>query len=204
MSIGNSTPVGGDRVEVDVKLIGLGISSIAKHEKVMDRVGDSESMVAGWKFIEGRDWNSFANEISKLASKATKTPAIKPEEYTAILDNDIIGIMLHEAFGHVAEGDIVEAHGSVPYGRIGEQVASQLVTIIDDGVVQGGYYIPCDDEGTPKRCVTIVENGILKTFLHSLSTTKSLNSELTGNAHAMDYSHPILVRQTNTYMKQED
>ena len=194
----------GDQVEVTVKLIGLAVTSIARYGGVMERVGDSESMVAGWEFIDGEDWNSFAREVSELASRAVRAPAIKPGEYVAVLDNDIIGIMLHEAFGHATEGDIVEARGSVLRGRIGEQVASPLVTIIDEGVVQGGYYVPYDDEGTPKRRVATVEKGILRTFLHSLSTAKSLNSEPTGNARAMDYSHPILVRQTNTFMEPGD
>ena len=112
--------------------------------------------------------------------------------------------MLHEAFGHATEGDIVEAGGSVLAGRIGEQVASELVTIVDDGRVQGGVYIPYDDEGTPKTKVFTVENGVLKSFLHSRSTAKSLRGLLTGNARVMSYNHSILVRQTNTYMLPRD
>ncbi len=194
----------GDRVEVTVKLVGLGVTSIARFGGVMERVGDSESMVAGWEFIENRDWHSFARDVSMLASKAVRAKAIKPGKYVTVLDNEIVGLMLHEAFGHATEGDIVEARGSVLCGKIGEQVASPLVTIVDDGVIEGGYYVPYDDEGTPKMRVATVENGVLKAFLQSLSTAKSLNSKPTGNARAMDYSRPVLVRQTNTFMEPGD
>ncbi len=194
----------GDYVETKTYLIGFSVYSIARYNGVMERVYDGESMVAGWEFIEGRDWDSFSKEVSELASRAVKAPTLKPGVYTAVLDNEMVGLMLHEAFGHATEGDIVESRDSILYGRLGERVASPLVTIVDDGSVKGGYYVVYDDEGTPKKKVATVENGVLKTYLHSLSTVSSLGGEPTGNARSMDYSSPILVRQTNTYMEPRD
>ncbi len=194
----------GDHVESIVHLIGYGVVAIASHAGVMERVYDGESMVAGWEFIEKSDLPKFSREVSELASKAVKAPTLKPGVYTAVLDNEMVGLMLHEAFGHATEGDIVESRDSILYGRIGEKVASEKVTIIDDGNVEGGYYVVYDDEGCLKKKVATVENGVLKTFLHSLSTAYSLGGEPTGNARAMNYSSPVLVRQTNTYMAPGD
>jgi len=190
----------GDDVRIETRLIGIGVLAIGKHGEVMERVYDADSAVAGWEFIESRDWGVFAEEVGKLASEASRAPAIKPGVYTAVLDNEMVGLMLHEAFGHATEADEVEANGSILKGRIGQQVASPLVTIIDDGLVEGGFWIPYDDEGTPKKRVATVEKGVLKGFLHSLSTAVSVGGEPTGNARAMAYSYPVLVRQTNTYM----
>jgi len=190
----------GDHVEVTTRLVGLGVYSVARHGDVMESIWDSRSMVAGWEYIGVRDWYEFARDVSRLAVEASKAPVVKPGVYQAVLDNEIVGLMLHEAFGHATEADIVESRDSVLYGRIGEKVASELVTIVDDGLVEGGYYVPYDDEGTRKRRVATVENGVLKTYLHSRSTPSTLGGEPTGNARAMDYQSIPLVRQTNTYM----
>lgn len=194
----------GDYIDVTTRLIGIGAYIVSMVEGVSERLWDSKSRVAGWEFIKNIDIEDFALENAKLVVEAAKAPVIKPGKYVGILDNEIIGLMLHEAFGHATEGDIVEAGGSVLEGRIGSKVASEHVTIVDDGRVEGGYYVPYDDEGTPKRKVRTVENGVLKTFLHSLSTASKLGGEPTGNARAMTYAHPHLVRQTNTYMEPGD
>ncbi len=194
----------GDHVETTTRLIGIGVYEVAKSNGVMERIWDSKSSIAGWEFIEGIDWQSFGAEVAELASKASQAPVIKPGKYTAILDNEIVGLLLHEAFGHATEGDIVEAGGSILRGRIGKRVASEHVTIVDDGRVKGGFFLAYDDEGTPKTKTVTVEKGILKSYLHSLSTAVSLNGKPTGNARCQDYSSPILVRQTNTYMEPGD
>ncbi len=194
----------GDYIDITTRLIGVGAFIISSIEGRSERLWDSRSRVAGWEFLKSLDMNRFMDENARLAVEAAKAPVIKPGKYTAILDNEIIGLMLHEAFGHATEGDIVEAGDSILEGRIGERVASEYVTIVDDGRVNGGYYVPYDDEGTPKKKVRTVEKGVLKTFLHSLSTASRLGGEPTGNARIMDYSHPLLVRQTNTYMEPGD
>jgi TldD protein len=79
-----------------------------------------------------------------------------------------------------------------------------LVSIIDDGLIEGGAFVPYDDEGTPKKKTYTVRNGVLVGFLHSLTTAKMLGGEPTGNARVMSYRHPLLVRQTNTYMEPRD
>ena len=190
----------GDNVVVETVLVGVSQYSIAMHAGVMERVYDSRSRVAGWEYIKSLDLSSFAENTSVLALKAAQAKTLKPGVYDAVLDNEMVGLLLHEAFGHATEGDIVESGGSVLKGRVGERVASELVTIVDDGLVDGGYYVPFDDEGTPKKRVATVEKGVLKTFLQSLSTARKLGMKPTGNARAMDCSSPVIVRQTNTFM----
>ncbi len=194
----------GDRVETTTRLIGIGVLEVGKSGNVMERIWDSESRVAGWEFIEGMDWNNFAKEVAQLAVEASKAPVVKPGKYTAILDNEIVGLLLHEAFGHATEGDEVESGTSILKDRIGEKVASEHVTIVDDGSIEGGFYLAYDDEGTRKVRVATVEKGVLKTYLHSLSTAVELGGKPTGNARAENFAKPILVRQTNTYMEPDD
>jgi len=190
----------GTYIEVTTVLTGFSHTAIAKIGNVMERVHDSKSSVAGYEFIEGNDWLSFAEEVDELALKAVKAKTPPPGSYPVVLDNRIVGLLLHEAFGHATEADGVEAGASVLTGRIGEKVASELVTIVDEGIVEGGYFMPYDDEGVPKKKTIVVENGILKTYLHSRYTAKTLGGKPTGNARAQDCFVPPLVRQTNFYL----
>ncbi len=194
----------GDYIEQTIRLIGIGLYLVSSVEGSMERLWDSKSKVAGWEFIKATNWEEFTRENSELVVKAAKAPVVKPGRYTAVLDNQMVGLMLHEAFGHATEADIVEAGGSVLEGKIGKRIASEYVTVVDDGRIEGGYYLPYDDEGTPKQKTITVDKGVLNSYLHSLATAKKLGGEPTGNARVMDYSHVILVRQTNTYMEKGD
>lgn len=194
----------GDEVEVTNRLIGISILTVAKVNGVVERVHDQKSMVAGWEFIKSTDWCEFSRDVAQITVQAAKSPAVKPGRYDAVLDNEMVGLLLHEAFGHATEADIVEAGGSVLEGRVGERIASDYVTVVDDGLVEGGFYLPYDDEGSPKVKTVTVDRGVLKTYLHSLWTAKRFDSKPTGNARVMDYEQVILIRQTNTYMEPGD
>lgn len=194
----------GDYVEVTNTLIGISELTVASVAGVVERVHDQKSSVAGWEFIKRTDWIGLSKEIAETAVKAAQSPAIKPGKYDAVVDNEMVGLLLHEAFGHATEADIVEAGGSVLEGRVGSRIASELVTVVDDGRIEGGFYLPYDDEGTPKVKTTTVEKGVLKTYLHSLWTAKRFNANPTGNARVMNYGEVILIRQTNTFMEPGD
>jgi TldD protein len=121
--------------------------------------------------------------------------------HDVVLDSDVAGILAHEAIGHTCEADYVLA-GSVAGTWLGQQVASEKITLIDqagrgfDG--QAGVAVHVDDEGTPCREVGIIENGVLRGFLHNKSTALELGVEPTGNARAFTFSNEPLVRMRNT------
>lgn len=194
----------GDLVDFTRRMVGVAINLVASVEGRMESLNDSESAVSGWEFIEAVDWGSWTKERRDLVIKAASAPHVQPGKYDIVLDNDMVGLMLHEAFGHASEGDIVASGGSVLGQLVGKQIASELVSVVDDGLIEGGVYVPYDDEGTPKRKVYTVYKGVLQGYLHSLSTAKTLGGQPTGNARVMSYRHPILVRQTNTYMEPGD
>jgi TldD protein len=121
--------------------------------------------------------------------------------HDVVLDSDVAGILAHEAIGHTCEADYVLA-GSVAANWLGRQVASEKITLGDqagrgfDGCA--GVAIHVDDEGTPCRDVSIIENGILTGFLHNKSTALEFGVEPTGNARAFTFSNEPLVRMRNT------
>jgi len=194
----------GNHVDVEVVLTGLSHVSVARGEKGLEYVSDYDSRVAGFEFIKSVDWEEMASEVSRLAIVASNADVPKGGEYTVVLDPKMVGLLLHEAFGHASEGDLVDAGASILEGRLGQKVASDIVTIFDDGKVEGGYYVPYDDEGVEKKTVRIVENGILKSYLTDRVSAKRLGIEPTGNGRVMSYSDPVIVRQTNYYMQPRD
>ena len=111
------------------------------------------------------------------------------------------GVLLHEAVGHGLEGDFNRKGSSAYSGRIGEQVASSLCTIVDDGTLQGRRgSLSVDDEGTPTRCTTLIENGVLKGYMQDKLNARLMGVASTGNGRRESYAHLTLPRMTNTYM----
>jgi len=194
----------GANVSIETVMTGVMHESVARFNGIMERVPYQESKCAGFEFIESKDWNEFTIDISKLAVEAVKSKTPPPGTYTVVVDPVVIGLLLHEAFGHASEGDLVSTGESVLYGKIGSQVASELVTIIDEGTVDNGYFCPFDDEGAKKERTVVVENGILKSFLHNKVSASQFNVKSTGNGRAQDFENLPIVRQTNYYMQPRD
>ncbi len=112
------------------------------------------------------------------------------------------GILLHEAIGHGLEGDFNRKGTSAFSNRIGERVASEFCTIVDDGTLssrRGSLNI--DDEGTPTQCTTLIEGGILKGYLQDNLNARLTGTRSTGNGRRESFAHMTLPRMTNTYMR---
>ncbi len=190
----------GAKIVSEVVLSGFSHLSVARIGETMESHYDSKSKVAGYEFIESIDWNTFTREVSETAIKLAKARTPPSGRFTIVADPPLVGLLLHEAFGHASEADLVEADNSVLKNLLGKKVANERVNIVDEGVVENGYHVYYDDEGVKKGRTIIVENGVLKSYLHSRSTAKNMGGEPTGNSRAMDYSHIPIVRQTNLYM----
>ena len=111
------------------------------------------------------------------------------------------GVLLHEAVGHGLEDDFNRKGSSAYSGRIGEQVASPLCTIVDDATIPGRRgSLSMDDEGTPAQYTTLIEDGILRGYMQDSMNARLMGAELTGNARRESYAHVPMPRMTNTYM----
>ena len=194
----------GSRIEVNSSMAGLRQLSVAASAGKMERVSDGESQCAGFEFIQDRDWTKFCREISELATKAVDAQMPAAGTFEVVADPDLVGLILHEAFGHASEGDLVTTKESVLQGKLGTTLAGQDVTICDQGIIEGGYFVPYDDEGVSKTQTTIVEEGILKGYLQSRQTAAKMGAKPTGNARAMSFDTNPIVRQTNYYMRPRD
>lgn len=111
------------------------------------------------------------------------------------------GVLLHESVGHGLEGDFNRKGLSAFSGRLGQQVASTDVTVVDNGTLtdrRGSLTV--DDEGTPTQCTTLIENGILVNYMQDKLNAKLMGMQPTGNCRRESYAHVPMPRMTNTYM----
>ncbi len=112
------------------------------------------------------------------------------------------GILLHEAIGHGLEGDFNRKGTSAFSNRVGERVASEHCTVVDDGTLsQRRGSLNIDDEGTPSQCTTLIENGVLKGYLQDSHNARLTGTRSTGNGRRESFAHMTLPRMTNTYMR---
>ncbi|MFN3814032.1 MAG: TldD/PmbA family protein [Aquificaceae bacterium] len=139
-----------------------------------------------------------ATERSLLMLSAKPAPA---GTFTVVLSSQAGGTMIHEAVGHGLEADLVQKGLSVYKGKIGQKVASELITVIDDASVEGynGSYT-VDDEGVLSQEKVLIEKGYLVGYMYDRLTAMREGKRSTGNGRRQSYAHIPIVRMTNTYV----
>lgn len=118
-----------------------------------------------------------------------------------IISSKAGGTMIHEAIGHGLEADLAQQGMSVYSGKLGQKVASSIITVIDDGTIpskRGSYSF--DDEGSPSKMNILVKDGVLKGYMYDIYTSMIDNTSSTGNGRRQSYEHKPIPRMTNTYI----
>jgi len=158
----------------------------------------------------------------KLGERLKLQLGAKPPKgggFPAILGPEIVGVFAHEAFGHLAEADLTFA-GSVVLDKLGRQVASEHVTLIDDGTIEGGFgSFKYDDEGVPAEKTVLIKDGIIVSLMYDREYAAKFEAfrqkipedvrdlfeiKPTGNARAEDFRVPPIIRMRNTYFSPKD
>jgi len=142
-------------------------------------------------------------EMSLRAVDMLSAPHARGGEYTVVLDPILAGVFIHEAFGHLSEADHVYENPQLrEIMTLGKKFGSDELNVIDGAAVPGlrGSY-KYDDEGVPAEKTYLIREGILTGRLHSRETAAKMNEKLTGNARAISYRYPPIVRMTNTYIE---
>ena len=144
---------------------------------------------------------TYTKEAIRLALVALDSKDAPAGKMPVILGSGWPGVLLHEAIGHGLEGDFNRKGSSVFSGRIGEKVASDKCTIVDNGAIENRRgSLTIDDEGTPTQETTLIENGILKGYMMDKMNGRLMNKPSTGNGRRESYAHIPMPRMTNTYM----
>jgi TldD protein len=126
-------------------------------------------------------------------------------ETTCITDPMISGLLAHEVMGHASEADEIVKKRSFLSNVVGTKVASDLVTMVDDGTLDSAHgYIPFDDEGTRSSRTVIIDRGEYQGYMQSLETAAEMRVKPTGNGRAQDPHRRVFVRMTNTFFEAGD
>ncbi|RRJ83713.1 metalloprotease TldD [Aestuariirhabdus litorea] len=183
-------------------LVRLNVSVIAEQEGRRERGSSGGGGRCSYEYFlqEGRA-SQYAREAVRQALVNLEAVPAPAGAMPVVLGPGWSGVLLHEAVGHGLEGDFNRKGSSAYAGRIGEQVASSLCTIVDDGTLAGRRgSLNMDDEGTPTECTMLIEKGILKGYMQDKLNARLSGGASTGNGRRESYSHLPMPRMTNTYM----
>ena len=152
-------------------------------------------------FLDAGRWKRFATEAARQAVLKLSAVDAPAGTTTVVLGPGWPGILLHEAVGHGLEGDFNRKGVSAFAGRLGQKVASELVTVVDDGTLpnrRGSLNV--DDEGTPTARTVLIERGVLTGYMQDRLNARLMGMAATGNGRRESFAHPPMPRMTNTFM----
>lgn len=159
----------------------------------------------GFELVRALTPEEFSLRAARRATDLLTADAPPSGAMPVVFDPDITGLLAHEAFGHNSEADLVRSGESIIAGKMGEKIASDLVTIIDDATIENGWgSYPFDHEGTPSSRRVLVARGVVRGFLHSLETAAHFKMKPEGSARAQNHQYPPVVRMSNTFFEPGD
>lgn len=187
-------------------LVRLNCSVLLQHNGRRERGGSGGGARTNYQYfledVNGSPrWQGYAREAVRMAQVNLTAVDAPAGTMPVVLGSGWPGVLLHEAVGHGLEGDFNRKGSSTFAGRVGEQVASKLCTIVDDGTLahrRGSLNI--DDEGTASQYNVLIENGILKGYMQDKHNAMLMNVASTGNGRRESFAHLPMPRMTNTYM----
>ncbi len=177
----------------------LFVSVVARDGELIRTSTKAAATTTGFEMFDEQSPEDLAAETARVACLQLTAEPAPAGIFTVVLSSKAGGTMVHEACGHGLEADFALKGLSVYAGKLGQKVASELVTVVDDGTLpgkRGSFRI--DDEGTPSRRTVLIESGVLRGFLHSRRTARLLGQPVTGNGRRESYRHLPIPRMRNT------
>jgi TldD protein len=181
--------------------INLRLSAVAAEGGEVQQSTLSVGSAGDFKAISGL--HQQVAERARHAVELLSAPQVKGGEYTVVLDPVLAGVFVHEAFGHLSESDFVYENERLRQIMVlGKKFGGERLNIVDSATVPGlrGSY-KYDDEGVPAVKTYLIREGKLVGRLHSRETAAKMREKPTGNARAINYRYPPIVRMTNTYIE---
>ncbi len=155
----------------------------------------------GFEFYDKINIEDYAKEAARIAKTMVFADLCPSGKMPVVIDNEFGGVIFHEACGHGLEATSVAKGTSVFAGKLGEKVASDVVTAIDDGTIPNAWGSQnIDDEGTKTKKNILIENGILKGYMIDKLNGRKMGMESTGSGRRQSYQYAPTSRMTNTYI----
>jgi TldD protein len=177
------------------------VSAVASGDAGMQTGAESVGHTGGYELFDSHDVAELARMAAERAiTKLSARPA-PSGTMAVVIRQGSGGVLFHEACGHGLEADLVGKGASVYRGRQGERVASELVTLVDDGTMRGEWgAIAIDDEGHPGQRNVLIERGVLTDYMWDHLRSRKEGRASSGNGRRQSYMHLPMVRMTNTFV----
>jgi TldD protein len=194
----------GTYIEQDKLYVWSRILSSAREANVFTSGREEIGSTAGFEVFDVETPEKIGIMIGKRIIDQLKAKAPKGGTFPAVIGTNVVGVFIHEALGHLAEADLTLS-GSVLSDKLGKKIASKVVTVYDDGTVDGAFgSFKYDDEGVPTQKTLLIKNGELAGLMHNRETAYKFDAEPTGNARAEDFRFDPIIRMRNTYLAPGD
>ncbi len=196
--IANSEGVYAEDTRVKTRIL---INAYAQNEKGIQNGYYGPGAMRGFEYYDDLDIEWYAKEAARVAVTMLGADKCPGGQMSVVVDNGFGGLMFHEACGHSLEASSVAKGTSEFSGKVGQQIASPLVTLIDDGTIANEWgSLSVDDEGQPTQKNVLIENGILKSYMIDKLNGRRLQMKPTGSARRQSYRFAPTSRMTNTYI----
>lgn len=190
----------GTNLQVEESRVALFINAVAASEGIIQFGHKSTGGAAGFEVLKKEDLEKFGRTPAEKALRLLKAELPPSGKFPVVMDPELTGVFIHEALGHASEADLILQNDSILKGKLGSQIGSSVVNIIDDATMDAFGYYPYDAEGVKTRENVLVKDGVLVSYLSSRETASQLNISPSGNARSAVGDQPI-VRMSNTYLK---
>ncbi len=187
-------------IEQDKLYVWLRILASARENSIYASAREEIGSTAGFEVFDTETPEKIGAMVSKRVVEQLKAKTPKGGYFPAVIGPNVVGVFIHEAMGHLAEADLTLS-GSVLYDKLGKTIASDSVTVYDDGTVDGAFgSFKYDDEGVRTQKTALIKKGKLTGLMHNRETAQKLGMEPTGNARAEDFRFEPIIRMRNTYL----
>jgi len=194
----------GTRIEQDKLYVWSRITAAASSKGVFTFSREEIGSTAGYEVFDVENPEMIGEKVAKRAIEQLDAKPPKGGKSRVVLGPNIVGVFVHEAFGHLAEADLALS-GGVLANNLGKKIGSDVVTFYDDGTIDGAFgSFKYDDEGVPTQKTLLIKDGVVTGLMHDRETAQKFNAEPTGNARAENFRVEPIIRMRNTFMAPRD
>ncbi|MGZ4851411.1 MAG: metallopeptidase TldD-related protein [Candidatus Bathyarchaeia archaeon] len=194
----------GTSIEQDKLIVWARITASAKIEGIFTFSREEIGSTAGYEIFDEQSPEALGEKVAKRAIEQLNAKSPKGGKFPVVLGPNVVGVFVHEAFGHLAEADLALS-GGVLATNIKKKIGSDLVTFYDDGTIEGSFgAFKYDDEGVQTQKTLLIKDGVVEGLMHNRETAQKFNSQPTGNARAEDFRVEPIIRMRCTYMAPRD
>jgi TldD protein len=194
----------GTNIEQNKLYVWSRITSSALSNGIFSFSREEIGSTAGYEIFDEYPPEIIGKKVAKRAITQLEAKPVKGGKFPVVLGPNVVGVFVHEAFGHLAEADLALS-GGVLSNKLGKRIGSDVVTLYDDGTIKDAFgSFKYDDEGVPSQKTLLVKDGIVKGLMHNRETAKKFNMDPTGNSRGESFRVEPIIRMRNTYLAPRD